>query len=84
MAIKIASGQRPRLRESFGPQKIGEFASACFGLVAVYVVSEDWRAVWMLVVVTGVLWVAHRSYDQARIRSESLEKVNRFTEARRP
>ncbi len=81
VAIKIASGQGPRLRESFGLRKVGEFANACFALVAVYILTTDWRAVWMLGVLAIVLWVAHRSYDQARLRAESLEKVNRFTEA---
>ncbi len=82
VAIAVSNPHRPpRLAESFGPQKLGELASGSFGLVAVYVISVDWRAFWMIAAVAAVLWIAHRSYDQARIRAESLEQVNRFTEA---
>jgi len=78
--ITIASGRRPGLRDNLGVGQLGDLANACFALVAVYIISVDWRAAWLLLVVTATLWVAHRSYDGARRRNESLEQVNRFTE----
>jgi len=81
VVITIASGKRPRLRgEVFSVSQAGDLANACAALVAVYIVTVDWRAAWLLAVLTGVLWMAHRSYERARRRNESLEQVNKFTE----
>ena len=80
-AITLATGERPRtLSEVFSLGQLGDFANASFALIAVYILSADWRAAWLLGVVTAVLVVAYRSYEGARQRSESLEQVNRFTE----
>ena len=80
-AIVIASGELPRsLEEVFSLGHLGDLANAAFALVGVYILSTDWRAVWLLAVVVVVLAVAYRSYEGARTRSESLEQVNRFTE----
>jgi predicted signal transduction protein with EAL and GGDEF domain len=79
--ITISTGQRPRTAaEVFSLGQLGDLANASCALVAVYILSEDWRAAWMLLVFAGVLVVAYRSYEGARQRSESLEQVNRFTE----
>ena len=81
VVITIATGERPRtLTEVFRLGPLGDLANASCALVAVYIVSEDWRAAWLLLVFTGVLVVAYRSYEGARQRSESLEQLNRFTE----
>ncbi len=80
-AITLASGARPRsLREVFSLGQLGDLANACFAMVAAYVLTHDWRGVWLLAVVLGVLVVAYQSYERARARSDSLEQVNRFTE----
>ena len=80
VVITIATGQRPRtVAEVFGLGQLGDLANASCALVAVYLLSADWRAAWLLVVFTAVLVVAYRSYEGARRRSESLEQVNRFT-----
>jgi diguanylate cyclase (GGDEF)-like protein len=80
-AIVIATGELPgSLDEVFSLGQLGDLANAAFALVGVYILSTDWRAVWLLAVVTAVLGVAYRSYEGARTRSESLEQVNRFTE----
>ncbi|MGN6577540.1 MAG: putative bifunctional diguanylate cyclase/phosphodiesterase [Nocardioides sp.] len=80
-AIVIASGELPAsLQEVFSLGQLGDLANACFALVAVYLLAEDWRTAWLLLVVLAVLYVAYRSYEGARSRSESLEQVNRFTE----
>jgi diguanylate cyclase (GGDEF)-like protein len=80
-AIVIATGELPgSLDEVFSLGQLGDLANAAFALVGVYILSSDWRAVWLLAVVTAVLGVAYRSYEGARSRSESLEQVNRFTE----
>jgi diguanylate cyclase (GGDEF)-like protein len=81
VVITVATGERPRSAgEIFGLGQIGDLANACFALVAVYILATDWRAIWLLGVVVGVLVVAYRTYEHARTRSESLEQVNRFTE----
>ena len=79
--IVIATGELPgSLEEVFSLGQLGDLANAAFALVGVYILSTDWRAVWLLGVVTAVLAVAYRSYEGARSRSESLEQVNRFTQ----
>ena len=79
VAITIATGTRPRtLSEVYGLGQLGDLANACFALVAVYILYDDWRASWLLLVVTGVLVVAYRSVEAARQRTESLEQVNSF------
>lgn len=79
--IAVVSGDLPRsVGEVFGLGQLGDLANACFALVAVYVISTDWHASWLLLVVFGVLVVAYRSVEGARSRSDSLEQVNRFTE----
>lgn len=81
VAIAIVSGERPSLvGEILSLGQLGDLANACFALVAVYILSDDWRAFWLLLVVFGVLVVAYRSVEGARSRSEGLEQVNRFTE----
>ena len=79
--ITISTGRRPRTAAAvFSLGQLGDLANASFALVAVYIISEDWRAAWLLLVFTGVLVVAYRSYEGARRRTESLEQLNRFTE----
>ncbi|MGZ8736637.1 MAG: putative bifunctional diguanylate cyclase/phosphodiesterase [Nocardioides sp.] len=79
--IVIVSGELPgSLDEVFSLGQLGDLANAALALVGVYILSTDWRAVWLLGVVVVVLAVAYRSYEGARTRSESLEQVNRFTE----
>ncbi len=79
VAITIATGNRPQsLSEVFGLGQLGDLANACFALVAIYILYDDWRASWLLLVVTGVLVVAYRSVEAARQRTESLEQVNHF------
>ncbi len=80
-AIWIATGEPPRsLNEVFSLGQLGDLANACLALVAVYLLAADWRTAWMLAVVVAILAVAYRSSEGARLRSESLEQVNRFTE----
>jgi diguanylate cyclase (GGDEF)-like protein len=79
VAITIATGTRPQsLSEVYGLGQLGDLANACFALVAVYILYDDWRASWLLLVVTAVLVVAYRSVEAARQRTESLEQVNHF------
>ena len=80
-AIAIATGELPKsLDEVFSLGQLGDLANACFALIGVYLLSEDWRAAWLLAVVVVVLAGAYRAYEGARLRSESLEQVNHFTE----
>ncbi|MGN6132284.1 MAG: diguanylate cyclase domain-containing protein, partial [Nocardioidaceae bacterium] len=80
-AIAVSTGELPgSLGEVFSLGQLGDLANGCFAMVAAYVLSDDWRAGWLLVVVLGFLVLGYRSYERARTRSESLEQVNRFTE----
>jgi diguanylate cyclase (GGDEF)-like protein len=79
--ILITTGERPgALREVFGFGHLGDLANACFALVAVYILSANVWAAWLLLVVVLVLAVAHRSRETSRIRAENLEQLNRFIE----
>jgi diguanylate cyclase (GGDEF)-like protein len=80
-AISIATGELPRsLDEVFSLGQIGDLVNAALALIGVSLLASDWRAFWMLGVVVAVLVVAYRSIEGARVRSESLERLNRFTE----
>jgi len=79
--IAIVSGERPRsLGEVFSLGPAADLVNACFALVCVYVLSADWRAGWLLVVVGAVLFITYRAYDGSHHRSETLAQINRFTE----
>ena len=81
VVITIATGARPQVfGEVVGLGQVADVANACFALVAVYILATDWRAAWLLALLGAVLLFAYRSYEGARQRSESLERVNRFTE----
>ena len=80
LVIAAHTGTRPQLEREviqFGP--LGPLVNASFALVLVYVVTVDWRAVWTVGVVVGVLALAQRSQHNLRRRTESLEQLGRFT-----
>jgi len=80
LAIAVDTGERPsKLSDVFGLGQLVDLVNAVFALVVVYVVSVDWRASWMLVVVILVLVVAHHANERLYGRTERLEQVNRFT-----
>ncbi len=81
VAVTVVTGHwPPSLVRLFAVGQLGDLVNVCFAIVAVYIVTVEWRAAWLLVVIAGVLVFAYRSYEGARKRSESLEQVNRFTE----
>ena len=81
VVITIATGDMPNaFRAVIGLGQVGDVANACFALVAVFILSADWRAGWLLAVLGSVLLFAYRSYEGVRQRSERLEHLNRFTE----
>ena len=80
LVIAAHTGTRPQVEREviqFGP--LGPLVNASFALVLVYVVTVDWRAVWTVGVVVGVLALAQRSQHHLRRRTESLEQLGRFT-----
>ena len=80
LVIAAHTGTRPQVEREviqFGP--LGPLVNASFALVLVYVVTVDWRAVWTVGVVVGVLALAQRSQHNLRRRTESLEQLGRFT-----
>lgn len=79
IVIWADTGSRDSTQMQLGLENLVAAASACFGLVCVYVLSVDWRAGWLMVVVTVVLYVAHRSYAALQRRSQDVESVSAFT-----
>jgi diguanylate cyclase (GGDEF)-like protein len=55
-------------------------ANACFGLVALDVVTVDWLGIWALVVPCGFLWLAQRAHISLQRRHDTLERLNAFSE----
>ncbi len=51
-------------------------ANACFALVALDVVTVDWRGGWALVVPAGFLWLAQRAHVELQRRHDTLERLN--------
>jgi diguanylate cyclase (GGDEF)-like protein len=80
LVMSVDAGVRPRLREllSEGNPAVA-LVNASAALVVLYVVTVDWRAIWTVVVVVGVLVFALRSHNRLRRRTESLEQLGRFT-----
>lgn len=79
LVIWADTGARESSQLQMGLENLVAAASACFGLVFVYVMSVDWRAGWLVLVVTLVLFVAHRSYAALQRRSQDVESVSAFT-----
>jgi hypothetical protein len=80
LVIAAHTGTRPQIQRdvvSLGP--VAPLVNASFALVLIYVVTVDWRAVWTVAVVVGVLALAQRSQHNLRRRTESLEQLGRFT-----
>ncbi len=78
--IAVDTGSRPavtRLLAESNPAAALVNASAA--LVIVYVAMVDWRALWTVAVVVAVLVFAQQSFNRMRRRSESLERLGRFT-----
>ncbi len=80
LAIAVTTGTRPRFAINLlvlGP--LLPMVNASLGLVLVYVLSVDWRAIWTVGVVLAVLFSAQRAHHSLRQRTESLEQLSRFT-----
>lgn len=80
LAIAAHNGSRPRLRGellALGP--LLPLINASFGIALVYVISIDWRAIWTLGVLVGVLCFAQSAHHSLRRRSASLEQISKFT-----
>jgi diguanylate cyclase (GGDEF)-like protein len=80
LVIAAHTGTRPQLdREVIQLGPVAPLVNASFALVFVYVVTVDWRAVWTVGVVVGVLVLAQRAQHGLRRRTESVEQLGRFT-----
>jgi len=81
LAISLTAG-RPVLSAFSEGVAAGTFealANGSFGVVVVTVLAHDWRAVWALLGVMALLFVAYRSYASLQRRHDSLEQVADFT-----
>jgi diguanylate cyclase (GGDEF)-like protein len=53
--------------------------TAALGVLAVTIMWDDWRGLWLVVIVLGVSYVGLRAFTQLRNRYASLELLYRFT-----
>jgi diguanylate cyclase (GGDEF)-like protein len=80
LVMSVDAGVRPRLRELLSEgNPVVALINASAALVVLYVLTVDWRAIWTVAVVVGVLVFALRSHNRLRRRTESLEQLGRFT-----
>jgi diguanylate cyclase (GGDEF)-like protein len=80
LVMSVDAGVQPRLRELLSEANPAvALVNASAALVVLYVVTVDWRAIWTVAVVVGVLVFAQRSHNRLRRRTESLEQLGRFT-----
>ncbi len=78
--IAVDTGGRPALRKLLAESNpAAALVNASAALVIVYVATVDWRALWTVGVVVAVLVFAQQSSNRMRRRSESLERLGRFT-----
>ncbi len=79
MRLRTGRSEPGMLRQTLISGTVPAFVNASFGLIAVTVLSVDWRAGWMLTVFAALLVLAHRAHGTLRRRIEALSGLNDFT-----
>ncbi len=80
LVMAADSGIRPRAADVLSEANpLVALVNASSALVIVYVTTVDWRALWTVGVVVGVLVFAQRSHNRLRRRTSSLEQLSQFT-----
>jgi diguanylate cyclase (GGDEF)-like protein len=82
LAMRLDGGEWPSgMAAMIAPGIFMDLLNGVFALIVVYVVTTDWRAAWVILVLVVVLAASYRSYTRLREHSERLESLNRFIRA---
>ncbi len=80
LVVSADSGVLPDLRQVVSEANpVVAVVNAAAALLVVYVAVTDWRALWTVAVVVAVLAFAQQAHNRQRRRTESLERLGRFT-----
>jgi diguanylate cyclase (GGDEF)-like protein len=74
-AIALASGNRPDVTRVIGSGSVASFFNTCLGLVTVTVLWIRPDAIWLPLVLAGLMVGAYRIYGSVRQKHESLETL---------
>ena len=77
--INLSGGQPDRMLRVVGLGALSTCATANLGLLAVELASHQPGALWMLVPIVGVLFLAYRQYGALHTRYVSLQQLHEFT-----
>jgi diguanylate cyclase (GGDEF)-like protein len=74
-AIALAAGTRPDVTKVLGSGSIASFFNTCLGLVTVTVLWIRPDAIWLPLILAGLMVGAYRIYGSVRHKHESLETL---------
>jgi diguanylate cyclase (GGDEF)-like protein len=74
-AIALASGSRPDVTKVIGSGSVASFFNTCVGLVTVTVLWIRPDAIWLPLILAGLMVGAYRIYGSVRQKHESLETL---------
>jgi diguanylate cyclase (GGDEF)-like protein len=74
-AIALATGNRPDVTKVIGSGSVASFFNTCLGLVTVTVLWIQPDAIWLPLVLAGLMVGAYRIYGSVRHKHESLETL---------
>jgi diguanylate cyclase (GGDEF)-like protein len=74
-AISLATGTRPDVTKVVGSGSVASFFNTCLGLVTVTVLWIRPDAIWLPLVLAGLMVGAYRIYGSVRQKHESLETL---------
>jgi diguanylate cyclase (GGDEF)-like protein len=74
-AIALATGTRPDVTKLVGSGSVASFFNTCLGLVTVTVLWIRPDAIWLPLVLSGLMVGAYRIYGSVRQKHESLETL---------
>jgi diguanylate cyclase (GGDEF)-like protein len=74
-AIALATGSRPDITKVIGSGSVASFFNTCLGLVTVTVLWIRPDAIWLPLVLAGLMVGAYRIYGSVRQKHESLETL---------
>jgi diguanylate cyclase (GGDEF)-like protein len=77
--ISLAAGKPPDLTQLLGSGSVATFFNTCLALVTVTVLWIEPRAVWLPLILAGLMFGAYRIYGSVRQKHESLEMLYEST-----
>ncbi len=79
--VSVEGRVLPDLREILSEANpLVAMVNAAAALLVLHVAVADWRALWTVAVVVGLLVFAQQAHNRMRRRTESLEQLRRFTD----